>query len=77
MVLAEGELMVNSRPWATLYVDGEEVGATRWKGKFTVGYHQLKLVDSKGRTTEQTVSVREGVPTRFCWDFALDSTCPK
>ena len=69
-----GALTVNSRPWSNITLDGKPVGTT-FKGEVPAGRHALVLTTQDGRTKSASVTVREGAPTRFCWDFESDAEC--
>ncbi len=77
-VTAKGLLIVNSRPWSNITLDGVAAQRTGgWKREVSAGKHVLELQTADGLTAHQTVDVRATGETVFCWDFNLSAPCPK
>ena len=57
-----GHLNLNSRPWATVYIDGREVGETPlYRHRVKAGRHDITLVNNKfGLRRELSVTVSSG-----------------
>lgn len=71
------DVAINSRPWSTLKVDGDDVGHTLWKGQLNPGTYTLHMVTNDGRTRQVSWTVPTSGPARFCWDFALEAPCQR
>jgi serine/threonine protein kinase len=68
-------LMVNTRPWSHLHIDGVDMGFTHWTGELAVGAHQLHMRTNDGREKTMTTDVLDGPAQRLCWDFDRDASC--
>ena len=54
---AHGRLTINSIPWATVFLDGTEVGTTPIRGlKVAAGRHRVVLKDGRGRVLQSFVT---------------------
>lgn len=72
-----GALRVNSQPWSVVWLDGQELGRTPYRGDAEEGAHTLRLVGGDGTTRSQEISITAGEPTSICWDLAADAPCPR
>jgi serine/threonine-protein kinase len=56
-----GRLSVDSDPWSTVYLDGARLGTTPlWQVDVPAGRHRLRLVTSRGQSTERHLRVPAG-----------------
>jgi hypothetical protein len=63
-----GSLTVNSKPWATVWIDGQQKGISPLTLKLPVGTHQVTLVSSTGEKKFQ-VEIKEGKRLLKVWSF--------
>lgn len=56
-----GYLSIDSRPWATIYVDGKRLGPTpQLKKPLAPGKHRIRAVTEDGREQTRTITIRAG-----------------
>jgi tRNA A-37 threonylcarbamoyl transferase component Bud32 len=70
-----GRIVVTTEPSSTLYIDGLEVGQTRYAGRVPAGSRAIRVVLSGGDSHSFDLDVIEGEVTNFCYDFELESEC--
>jgi serine/threonine protein kinase len=70
-----GRIVVTTEPSSTLYIDGLEVGQTRYAGRVSAGSRAIRVVLSGGDSHSFDLDVIEGEVTSFCYDFELESEC--
>ncbi len=66
----EGTLTIDSRPWATIYIDGKKLGATPiFKHTLRAGRHKVKAVSESGQTRTFTIEVQpdRDLSRRLTW----------
>ena len=62
------EVTITSDPsGVTLFINGERVGTTPYKGELSFGSHQLRLVN-RSRTVEETIHIKQGGMSSFSFD---------
>ena len=64
-----GRLVVNSLPWARVFVDGRDYGLTPMMRDVPAGRHTLRLVTQDGREMRRTVEVRADETSRVVLRF--------
>jgi serine/threonine-protein kinase len=64
VVQAPGVLVVVVKPWATLWIDGKQVGETPYRVSLPAGRHRLRLVnEERGKSEWATVTITPGRTT--------------
>jgi serine/threonine protein kinase len=65
-VTGEGLLSVDSSPFATIYLDGNKLGATPFFNQpVSAGKHELRAVLDDGRSQKRTITIEPGKPTNL------------
>ena len=65
-----GTLLINSRPWSQVFVDGRPIGNTPiTRHTLSAGRHVVELRTSDGRVQRRTITVRASEITRLVIDF--------
>jgi hypothetical protein len=57
--VAYGRVTISAKPEATLFIDGEPMGPTPFKGKLPVGTHKLRITARGHQPWEGTVEISE------------------
>ena len=73
-----GQLMLNSRPFSRVKVDGRFIGNTGFKKhEFSAGRHTVELTAEDGRSHSATVVIKGNDTVIYCWNFDLEAICKK
>lgn len=67
-----GILRIDTKPWATVYVDGKSVGVTPVKATLAPGRHVVKLVTDTGASQTRTVTIESGKVSVLVIDLSGD-----
>lgn len=70
-----GMVIVNSRPYSDVSIDGAPRGPTSFRGELPVGDHTVVLTRPTGETHALTVTAVSSQETSYCWDFAQGAAC--
>lgn len=70
------EVVVTSKPWSELSIDGRPRGRTPFRGALDGGPHSVVLQAADGTRHSATLDVAGPGPSRYCWDFTTSSECP-
>ena len=77
---SNGGLTVTSVPFPVqISVDGKSQSLKRkhFKGQLAAGDHKVRIEIRNGSVHEDTVRVKEGQETEYCWNFAKKSPCSR
>ena len=73
----EGELRMNSLPWAHVVIDGAPAGRTGRPVALKAGVHTVALTTSDGSTHSMKVTITSGEVLKLCWDFDKEERCER
>ncbi len=74
-VAETGMVIVNSRPYSDVTIDGTPRGSTSFRGELPAGDHTVVLLRPTGESHTLTVTAVSNQETSYCWDFAQGAAC--